>query len=89
MGMILSHEDFKIDVLSTKAMAMVSEFALILYRRHGILIDVNSKDALLRVCQYGTRYKDHQLRAICLHIKTELCINLVKNKHELIERVMP
>lgn len=72
MGIRLNQNDFKLENLSWKAAALTSEFALILYRRYGVLIDVDSSDAILRVMQNGMRYKDRRLRAIHLHIKTEL-----------------
>lgn len=79
MGLRLSHQDFKLDVLSTEAVALVSEFALILYRRYGILIDVDSSDVVLRVFQYATRCEDRRLKTIFLHIKTEFCISMISS----------
>jgi len=83
MKMGLSREDFSADVLSYKATALLSEFALILYRQYGILIDVNSNDVLLRVFQNALRCKDRRLKAIYLHIKTEMCVHLVKSKKHI------
>ncbi len=77
MEVKLSQNDFKISLLSNKAVALVSEFALILYRQQGILIDVNSSDVILRIFQNTAAYSDRRLRAICLHIKTELTMSAV------------
>lgn len=79
MGIILSHDDFKIECLSNKAVALVSEFALILYRRYGIFIDVDASDIILRVFQNTAGCQDRRLRAICLHIKTELSIGFINS----------
>ena len=76
MGAKLSQPDFKKDLLSDKAVALVSEFALILYRRHGVLIDVDSNDVILLLFENAILYRDHRLRSIYLHIKTELCISI-------------
>lgn len=80
MGIRVSHDDFKIDVLSNRAVALVSEFALILYRRYGILIDVNSNDVILRVFQHSIACKDRRLISICLHIKTEFSMHFTSNR---------
>lgn len=72
----LSQKDFKKESLSYKAIALVSEFALILYRKYGILIDVNSNDVVLRVLHNTRRCNDRRLAEICLHIKTEVSMNL-------------
>ncbi|MFT6045643.1 MAG: hypothetical protein ACI9WC_001344 [Arenicella sp.] len=80
MAITLSHDDFKVDVLSNRALALVSEFALILYLRNGTFIDVDSSDVLLRLFENATRCEDHRLRKISLHIKTELGISIVNSK---------
>ena len=68
---------FEISLLSNKAVALVSEFALILYRQQGILIDVSSKDVIIRIFENTASDSDHRLRSICLHIKTELGIGFI------------
>jgi len=80
MGLKLSQDDFKKDMLSYKAAALLSEFALILYRQYGILIDVDSNDVIQRIFQNANCHRDRRLRSICLHIKTELCVNFVRSK---------
>ena len=80
MGINLSQDDFKIDVLSNRAVALVSEFALVLYRHNGVLIDVDSKDVVLRVFKNSVQCDDRPLRQIRLHIKAELCLSIIKSK---------
>lgn len=78
----LSRSDFKIEVLSDKAIALVSEFALIMYHQYGVLIDVNSNDVILRLCSYARHRNNRRLQTISLHIKTELCMRFVGAKNQ-------
>lgn len=79
MGIRLSQNDFRVEVLSTRAVALVSESALILYMKHGVLIDVNSNDVILKLFQNSMRCKDRRLNEICLHIKIELSLCIAKS----------
>ena len=77
MKIQLSRNDFKTEILSDKAIALVSEFALIMYRQYGVLIDVNSNDVILRLCNYARHRNNRRLQTISLHIKIELCIHFI------------
>jgi len=80
MEMIISQDDFKTTTLSNKAMALISEFALIVYRQYGVLLDVNSNDIILRLCKTARDLNNRRLHTISLHIKTELCINFINSR---------
>lgn len=82
MGIRLSQNDFKVEVLSTRAVALVSESALILYMKYGVLIDVNSSDVILKLLKSSMRCEDRRLNEICLHIKTELSFCIAQSSLE-------
>ncbi|GGZ96155.1 hypothetical protein GCM10008090_00440 [Arenicella chitinivorans] len=78
MGTALHRADFKPTCLSCKTSALVSEFALILFRRTGRLINVYSDDAIYDVLEIGARCADRRLQCISLHLYTELCNKILE-----------
>jgi hypothetical protein len=67
----ISYKDLKRDMLSDKALALLSEFALIWRVNTGELIDVDSDDAVIRVLRKAKRSNDLRLRSIYLHLRAE------------------
>lgn len=74
--MEISHKDLKTTMLSYKALALLSEFALIWYAKTGELIDVDSDDALTQVFRNANRSNNRRLQSIYLHLRTELSMKL-------------
>jgi len=64
--------EIKANVLSAKTLALVSEFALILYRYNGTVIDVHAEDVLYRVLENASKVDLPRLNAISREIKSEL-----------------
>jgi hypothetical protein len=79
MGFLFSHKDLKKDMLSGKALALLSEFALIWHAQAGELIDLDSDDVVLRVFENSKRSKDRRLRAIYLHLRAEFSNQLQRS----------
>lgn len=71
MSTELSYRDLKKDMLSDKALGLLSEFALIWHANTGELIDVESDDAVIRVLRNAKRTKSRRLRSIYLHLRAE------------------
>jgi hypothetical protein len=78
MNTEISYKDLKISMLSDKALALLSEFALIWREKTGELIDVDSDDAVIRVFQNAKRSTNRRLRIICMHIRAEFT-NVIQN----------
>lgn len=78
MGTALHRADFKPACLSCKASALVSEFALIFFRRTGTLINVYADDAIYDVLEFGARCADRRLQCISLHVYSELCNKILE-----------
>jgi len=58
--------------LSAKALALISEFALVLYRLNGTLINVDAHDVLTDVINNAKRCSDKNLRMIHRSLVTEI-----------------
>ncbi|RBP51084.1 hypothetical protein [Arenicella xantha] len=71
MGIEFSYRDLKKDMLSHKALALLSEFALIWHANTGELIDLELDDAVIQVLRNSKRSKDRRLRSIYLHLRAE------------------
>jgi hypothetical protein len=67
----ISYKDLKRDMLSDKALGLLSEFALIWRINTGELIDIDSDDAVIAVLRKAKRSNDRRLRSIYLHIRAE------------------
>jgi hypothetical protein len=72
MSFEFSYRDLKKDMLSDKALALLSEFALIWHRNTGELINLDSDEALLKVFRNSKRSNDRRSRSIYLHLRAEL-----------------
>lgn len=68
----ISYKDLKKDMLSDKALELLSEFALIWRAKTGELIDVNSDDVVIHVLRSAKRTNNRRLRSIYLHLRAEL-----------------
>jgi len=71
MSIELSYRDLKKEMLSQKALALLSEFALIWRATTGELINLDSDDAVYRVFQKAMRSNHRRLRTIYLHLRAE------------------
>jgi hypothetical protein len=71
MNTDISYKYLKKDMLSYKALGLLSEFALIWRTKTGELIDVDSDDAVIRVLRNAKRSNDRRLRSIYLHLRAE------------------
>lgn len=71
MSTDISYKDLNKDMLSDKALALLSEFALIWRANTGELIDMNADDAVIQVFRNARKSKDRRLRAISLHLRVE------------------
>ena len=72
----MSLNELSTDGLSAKALALISEFALIVYREEGTVIDVHADDVLLKVFSIGCKSRNLRLRSIYLHLRTESATNI-------------
>ena len=71
MSTQISYRDLKKDMLSDKALELLSEFALIWNAKTGEFIDVESDDAVIQVLRNAKRTSDRRLRSIYLHLRAE------------------
>lgn len=71
MSIEFSYKDLKKDMLSYKALALLSEFALIWRANTGELIDLDSDDAVIQVFRNAKRSNHRRLRSIYLHLRAE------------------
>ena len=71
MSTQISYRDLKKDMLSDKALGLMSEFALIWCANTGELIDVHSDEAVIQVLRNAKRSNDRRLRSIYLHLRAE------------------
>jgi hypothetical protein len=71
MGFIFSHKDLKTDMLSCKALALLSEFALIWYVISGELINLDSEDVVISIFQKAKQSNNRRLLIIYLHLRAE------------------
>ncbi|GGZ96920.1 hypothetical protein GCM10008090_01450 [Arenicella chitinivorans] len=75
---IMNIEELDTKHLSAKALALVSEFALILYRHSGVIINVDADDVLLRVAAQADATKTHlQLHEIYKRLRSEIRKNFL------------
>lgn len=68
----ISAVEITADVLSAKTLALVSEFALVLYRTNGIIIDVHSNDVIYRVFESASNATEPRLKEISEAISAEI-----------------
>ena len=71
MSIEISYKDLKKDMLSDKALALLSEFVLIWRKSTGEYIDVNSENAVIHVLRCAKRTNNRRLRTIYLHLRAE------------------
>ena len=71
MNIELSYKDLKKDMLSDKALALLSEFALIWCAEKDEIIDINSDDVVITVLRNAKRSNNRRLRSIYLHLRAE------------------
>ena len=71
MSTEISYKDLKKDMLSEKALGLLSEFALIWHKDTGELIDIESDDAVIQVLRNAKRSNSRRLRSIYLHLRAE------------------
>lgn len=75
---IMNIEDLDTKYLSAKALALVSEFALILYRHNGVIINVDAEDVLRQVAAQADATKTHlQLHEIYKRLRAEIRKNFL------------
>lgn len=67
------------DQLSPKALSLVSEFALVLYRLNGTIINVDSRDVLVKVIANARVAKDQRLLNVYSELKRELSNNFLSS----------
>ncbi len=70
------------DQLSPKGLSLVSEFALVLYRLNGTIINVDSKDVLAQVIANARVTKDERLHKVYLELKREMRNNFLSSVSE-------
>lgn len=78
MSIEISFKDLKIDMLSEKALGLLSEFVSTWRTNTGELIDVDSEDAVLQVLRNAKRSDDRRLRSIYIHLRAEFT-NKIEN----------
>lgn len=71
MSTEISYRDLKKDMLSDKALGLLSEFVSTWHANTGELIDEDSDDAVIRVLQKAKQSNDRRLRSIYLHLRVE------------------
>jgi len=71
MSTELSYKDLKKEMLSDKALELLSEFVLIWQVNTGEVIDVNSDDVVIRVLRSAKHSDNRRLRSIYLHLRAE------------------
>jgi len=67
----ISYKDLKKDMLSDKALELLSEFISIWHVNTGEFIDMNADDAVIRVLRNARRSDNRRLRSIYLHLRAE------------------
>ena len=72
MSIEISYKDLKKEMLSDKALELLSEFVVIWSAKTGELIDVDADDAVIRVLRNAKRSNNRRLRSIYLHLRAEL-----------------
>jgi len=68
----MTRKRLNVDQLSPKGLSLVSEFALVLYRLNGTIINVDSKDVLAQVIANARVSKDKGLLKIFSQLKREM-----------------
>lgn len=63
--------------LSPKGLALVSEFALFLYRLDGTIINVDSKDVLPTIDFHARKNTDPHLRKVYMNLREEMRSNVM------------
>ncbi len=92
MKTTISVLEIKPDILSAKTLALVSEFALVLYRKNGTIIDVHSEDVIFRVFDNAYKVTDPRLQEICNEVRAELarkCTALSSVPHDVLPSRAP
>ena len=72
MEISVNIRDLSNTVLSLRASALVSEFALTLYRETGIYIDVDSDDILSDVVMHAKKNNSNALKTVYQQLRAEL-----------------
>ncbi len=72
MSTQISYRDLKKDMLSDKALELLSEFVSIWNSKTGELIDVDSDDTVINVLRKAKQSNDRRARSIYLHLRAEL-----------------
>ena len=60
------------ELLSPRSLALISEFALILYRQNGIILEVGSNTVVSKVFTYSAHLDDPRLQEICNSLRADL-----------------
>lgn len=60
------------ELLSPRSLALISEFALILYRHTGIILEVGSSNAVSKVFTYSAHLNEPRLQEICNALRADL-----------------
>jgi len=77
LGVVLDIGDLNAKYLSAKGLALVSEFALFLYRLDGTVINVDSKDVLQRIDYHAVKTDDPHLRKVYISLRVEIRRNIL------------
>ena len=73
----MSNEEMNTKYLSAKALALVSEFALVLYRLEGIVINVDADDVLSKIAENAKTSTDVYLRDVYIRLRCEMRNNFL------------
>lgn len=87
MSFEISYKDLKKEMLSPKALELLSEFVSAWFTKTGELIDVDSDDVVIQVLQKGKHCEDRRLRAIYLHIRVE-STNMIENSTRACDAIL-
>ena len=74
-------EELETKYISAKALALVSEFALVLYRLNRTIINVDADDVLIRVSEHAQLMNSHddRLHGVYKRLRLELQRNLLSS----------
>jgi len=75
----MSNYRLKVDQLSPKGLALVSEFALVLYRLNGTIINVDSQDVISQIIANARASSDQRLLSVYGDLKREVQNNLLSS----------
>lgn len=77
LGVVLDIGDLNAKYLSAKGLALVSEFALFLYRLNGTVINVDSRDVLQNIDRHAVKTNDPHLRKVYISLRAEIRRNIL------------